>query len=96
MKYASPMLSDDPRRKPEARFRFSQPCIEEGCVQWAGSRCGPAWRPNPARPYQFARFGPRAGGPVVVHRPGQLLSPETISVEQQEDRLWRKQTQLER
>lgn len=25
---------------PERRFRFSQPCIESGCQQWTGSRCG--------------------------------------------------------
>jgi hypothetical protein len=27
-------------RTPEKRFRFSQPCIESGCIQWTGSRCG--------------------------------------------------------
>jgi hypothetical protein len=27
-------------RTPEKRFRFSQPCIENGCLQWTGSRCG--------------------------------------------------------
>lgn len=27
-------------RVPEKRFRFSQPCIESGCRQWTGSRCG--------------------------------------------------------
>ena len=27
-------------RTPEKRFRFSQPCIEHGCRQWTGSRCG--------------------------------------------------------
>jgi len=27
-------------RKPEERFRFSQPCIESGCNHWTGSRCG--------------------------------------------------------
>ena len=27
-------------RSAEARFRFSQPCIESHCSQWTGSRCG--------------------------------------------------------
>lgn len=27
-------------RAPETRFRFAQPCIEGGCKQWTGSRCG--------------------------------------------------------
>jgi hypothetical protein len=27
-------------RAPEKRFRFSQPCIESGCLHWTGSRCG--------------------------------------------------------
>jgi len=27
-------------RAPEKRFRFSQPCIESGCQQWTGCRCG--------------------------------------------------------
>ncbi len=27
-------------RKPESRFRFSGPCVEAGCRQWTGSRCG--------------------------------------------------------
>ena len=26
--------------RPEARMRFAAPCIEEGCAQWTGSRCG--------------------------------------------------------
>jgi hypothetical protein len=25
---------------PEARFRFSEPCVERGCKQWTGSACG--------------------------------------------------------
>jgi hypothetical protein len=25
---------------PEQRFRFSNKCIESGCSQWTGSRCG--------------------------------------------------------
>ena len=25
---------------PERRFRFSQPCVEAGCSQWTGTRCG--------------------------------------------------------
>ena len=27
-------------RSPEARFRFATPCLEGGCRQWTGSRCG--------------------------------------------------------
>src|SRR5215210_4139244 len=27
-------------RAPERRFRFSGPCVEAGCRQWTGSRCG--------------------------------------------------------
>jgi hypothetical protein len=27
-------------RVPEKRFRFSQACVAERCVQWTGSRCG--------------------------------------------------------
>ena len=27
-------------RKPEKRFRFSQPCVEGNCHHWTGSRCG--------------------------------------------------------
>jgi hypothetical protein len=27
-------------RPPEQRFRFSSPCVESGCCQWTGSRCG--------------------------------------------------------
>lgn len=26
--------------RPEARFRFSQPCREAGCPQWTGTGCG--------------------------------------------------------
>ncbi|HEV2124724.1 MAG TPA: hypothetical protein VGW38_18410, partial [Chloroflexota bacterium] len=29
-------------RSPEKRFRFSNRCIEAGCRQWTGSRCGVA------------------------------------------------------
>lgn len=29
-------------RAPEKRFRFSNRCIEGGCRQWTGSRCGVA------------------------------------------------------
>lgn len=25
---------------PETRFRFSDRCVEQGCGQWTGSRCG--------------------------------------------------------
>jgi hypothetical protein len=28
------------RGHPERRFRFSLPCIEKGCSQWTGTRCG--------------------------------------------------------
>jgi hypothetical protein len=35
-------------RKPEKRFRFSQPCIESGCQQWTGNRCGVIDRVLPA------------------------------------------------
>ena len=46
--YLSPLIKVDEAfvrkarkgRKPEERFRFSQPCIESGCGQWTGSRCG--------------------------------------------------------
>lgn len=27
-------------RAPERRFRFAQPCVEEGCRHWTGQRCG--------------------------------------------------------
>lgn len=27
-------------RPPEGRFRFAQPCIQDRCGQWTGSRCG--------------------------------------------------------
>lgn len=27
-------------RSPEKRFRFAGPCVEGGCTQWTGSRCG--------------------------------------------------------
>jgi hypothetical protein len=27
-------------RPPERRFRFAAPCVESGCRQWTGSRCG--------------------------------------------------------
>jgi hypothetical protein len=27
-------------REPEKRFRFAQPCVEDGCRHWTGSRCG--------------------------------------------------------
>ncbi|MFE9424843.1 hypothetical protein ACFYNO_17930 [Kitasatospora sp. NPDC006697] len=26
--------------RPESRFRFSQPCAENGCPQWTGEGCG--------------------------------------------------------
>jgi hypothetical protein len=35
-------------RTPEKRFRFSQPCIESGCQQWTGDRCGVIDRVLPA------------------------------------------------
>src|SRR5215217_3316213 len=46
--YVSPLITIDndfvqqahKGRTPEKRFRFSQPCIEDGCQQWTGSRCG--------------------------------------------------------
>jgi hypothetical protein len=25
---------------PEARMRFTSPCVREGCAQWTGSACG--------------------------------------------------------
>jgi hypothetical protein len=27
-------------RSPEKRFRFANRCVESGCTQWTGSRCG--------------------------------------------------------
>lgn len=27
-------------RSPEQRFRFANKCVESGCLQWTGSRCG--------------------------------------------------------
>jgi hypothetical protein len=27
-------------RAPEKRFRFAQPCTEDGCQHWTGTRCG--------------------------------------------------------
>ena len=27
-------------RRPEKRFRFAGDCVEGGCAQWTGSRCG--------------------------------------------------------
>ena len=27
-------------RAPEKRFRFASPCLETGCGQWTGNRCG--------------------------------------------------------
>ena len=27
-------------RAPEKRFRFAAPCVEGGCAQWTGERCG--------------------------------------------------------
>ena len=27
-------------RSPEARFRFASRCVQNGCKQWTGSRCG--------------------------------------------------------
>src|SRR5829696_2703093 len=46
--YVSPLIRVDKDfvrqaykgRTPEKRFRFSQPCIERGCLQWTDSRCG--------------------------------------------------------
>jgi len=46
--YVSPALpvDDDFRAKarrrdaPESRFRFAGTCVEHGCTQWTGSRCG--------------------------------------------------------
>ncbi len=46
--YLSPRVLIDPEfvrtakegRSPERRFRFAQPCVEAGCVQWTGSQCG--------------------------------------------------------
>jgi hypothetical protein len=28
------------RGRPESRFRFSGPCVEEACPQWTGCGCG--------------------------------------------------------
>jgi hypothetical protein len=42
----APTLDDDFRRKvrdqggAERRFRFAGTCVEDGCSQWTGSRCG--------------------------------------------------------
>jgi hypothetical protein len=46
--YVSPALPVDDdfratagaRGSAEARFRFAGPCVESGCRQWTGSRCG--------------------------------------------------------
>jgi len=27
-------------RSPEKRFRFADACVQSGCVQWTGTRCG--------------------------------------------------------
>ena len=27
-------------RSPEKRFRFAAPCVQDGCLQWTGKRCG--------------------------------------------------------
>lgn len=48
VRYVSPALPlhdefrEDVRAvgNPEGRFRFSGPCVESGCSQWTGSRCG--------------------------------------------------------
>jgi hypothetical protein len=43
---ATPMTEDmvqaakTAARTPEQRFRFSSPCLQKGCGQWTGSRCG--------------------------------------------------------
>lgn len=46
--YVSPALPITPEfsdrvsaaGSPERRFRFAGPCVESGCQQWTGSRCG--------------------------------------------------------
>jgi hypothetical protein len=46
--YVTPLLQVDTNfvrsarqgRGPERRFRFAQPCIEGGCANWDGTRCG--------------------------------------------------------
>jgi hypothetical protein len=46
--YVRPQIEIDDRfvetaaqgRTPEKRFRFASTCVEGGCVQWTGSRCG--------------------------------------------------------
>ena len=38
------------RGEPERRFRFAQPCLEGGCKQWTGSRCGVIDRVLDAKP----------------------------------------------
>lgn len=30
------------KRPPETRFRFAGPCVESGCENWSGGRCGVA------------------------------------------------------
>jgi hypothetical protein len=46
--YVSPALPIDEQFRskaesagdPERRFRLSGPCVESGCTQWTGTRCG--------------------------------------------------------
>lgn len=46
--YLTPAITIDERfvaraergRSPQKRFRFATPCVEGGCAQWTGSRCG--------------------------------------------------------
>jgi hypothetical protein len=42
-------------RLPETRFRFGQPCIEDACAQWTGSRCGVIDRLLPLRDQAIIR-----------------------------------------
>ena len=43
-------------RRPESRFRFAGQCVESGCRQWTGTRCGVIDR------VMGAGLEPRAGG----------------------------------
>jgi hypothetical protein len=63
--YLSPLLQVDGNfaaaahvgRAPEGRFRFAQPCVESGCVNWEGARCGVIDRAMVAKSQAEANLG---------------------------------------
>src|SRR4051794_5199030 len=76
--YVTPQLTVDEAfvvqarrgRAPEKRFRFAGGCVESGCAQWTGSRCGVIDRVLDGGLVEAPEPGARGALPHCAIRPG--------------------------